>query len=93
MAAHGNTIMSGHTQDKVTKAKVTIETFYSNLMNQQVEREERLSILERTMKDDDLPIDEVKFLMLLFSGIFQFFCFRFRETVEESNTPSKKQNF
>lgn len=59
MAAHDNAVLSGHTLDKVTKAKVTIETFYSNLLNQQVEREERLSNLEKTMNHEDLPVDEV----------------------------------
>ncbi|XP_077966799.1 serine/threonine-protein kinase 38-like [Styela clava] len=58
MAAPGNTAMSGHTLDKVTKAKVTIETFYSNLMNQQLEREERMSLLEKTMNNEELPTDE-----------------------------------
>lgn len=60
MAAPENVVLSGHTLDKVTKAKVTIETFYSNLMSQQVEREERLTNLEKTMSNEELPVDEVK---------------------------------
>lgn len=59
MAAPRGSVLSGHTLDKVTKAKVTIETFYSNLMNQQCEREERLTILEKSMDQEELPSEEV----------------------------------
>jgi len=33
--------ISGHTIDKVTKAKVQLENFYSNLISQNKEREQR----------------------------------------------------
>lgn len=32
---------SGHTLDKATKAKVTLENYYSNLISQHVERKQR----------------------------------------------------
>lgn len=33
--------ISSHTLDKVTKAKVTLENYYSNLISQHIERENR----------------------------------------------------
>ena len=42
MATVGEQIhISSHTVDKVTKAKVTLETYYSNLIAQHEEREHR----------------------------------------------------
>jgi hypothetical protein len=44
MTATENTIrFSGHTLDKATKAKVTLENYYSNLIAQHVERKQRYS--------------------------------------------------
>lgn len=34
-------IVSNHTRDKATKAKVTLENYYSNLVSQHEERENR----------------------------------------------------
>lgn len=51
--------VSGHTLDKVTKAKVTLENYYSNLISQNGERESRYRILERSMDDEGLS-DEQK---------------------------------
>ena len=43
MATVGENIqISPHTMDKVTKAKVTLENYYSNLIAQNEERENRL---------------------------------------------------
>lgn len=36
--------LSGHTLDKATKAKVTLENYYSNLIAQHIERKQRYSI-------------------------------------------------
>lgn len=42
MTATENTIhFSDHTKDKATKAKVTLENYYSNLVAQHVERKQR----------------------------------------------------
>lgn len=42
MATVGESIqISNHTIDKVTKAKVTLENYYSNLVSQNDERESR----------------------------------------------------
>ena len=42
MAAVGETIqVSNHTVDKVAKAKLTLENYYSNLVTQHEERENR----------------------------------------------------
>lgn len=43
MTATENTIrFSVHTLDKATKAKVTLENYYTNLITQHVERKQRL---------------------------------------------------
>lgn len=36
--------LSGHTLDKATKAKVTLENYYSNLIAQHIERKQRYDI-------------------------------------------------
>lgn len=36
-------IISNHTKDKATKAKITLENYYSNLVAQHEERENRYS--------------------------------------------------
>ncbi|KAL5291190.1 STK38 family protein [Megaselia abdita] len=45
---------SDHTLDKATKAKVTLENYYSNLVTQYGERQQRLAKLEAQLKDDGL---------------------------------------
>lgn len=45
---------SDHTLDKATKAKVTLENYYSNLINQHGERQQRLAKLEASLQDDSL---------------------------------------
>ena len=37
---------SGHTLDKATKAKLTLENYYNNLISQQRERRERMRRME-----------------------------------------------
>jgi len=44
---------SGHTLDKATKAKVTLENYYSNLISQHRERKHRLQRLEDSLREDD----------------------------------------
>lgn len=45
MTATQDTIrFSGHTLDKATKAKVTLENYYSNLIAQHIERKQRYLI-------------------------------------------------
>lgn len=51
--------LSSHTMEKVKKAKVTIETFYSNLVNQHIEREGRMQALERSMNHEGVPEEQV----------------------------------
>ena len=51
--------LSSHTLEKVKKAKVTIETFYSNLVNQHIEREGRMQALERTMNQEGVSEEQV----------------------------------
>ncbi|CAK8679342.1 unnamed protein product [Clavelina lepadiformis] len=50
--------LSTHTLEKVKKAKVTIETFYSNLVNQHLEREDRMKALEKTLKQEGVTDDQ-----------------------------------
>lgn len=45
---------SDHTLDKATKAKVTLENYYSNLIAQHGERKQRLAKLEASLKDETL---------------------------------------
>lgn len=55
MSTADNTIrFSGHTLDKATKAKVTLENYYSNMIAQHVERKQRLAKLEESLKDEAL---------------------------------------
>ncbi|XP_078667370.1 serine/threonine-protein kinase 38-like isoform X2 [Branchiostoma floridae x Branchiostoma belcheri] len=50
--------ISTHTQDKVTRAKVTLENFYHNLGIQHEERESRQQKLEKTMVEEGLTSEE-----------------------------------
>lgn len=52
--------LSSHTLDKATKAKVTLENYYTNLLAQHVEREKRLARLEESVKDLPTPQKEEK---------------------------------
>ncbi|XP_055373284.1 serine/threonine-protein kinase tricornered [Condylostylus longicornis] len=55
MTTAENTIrFSDHTLDKATKAKVTLENYYSNLVAQYGERKQRLAKLEAQLKDETL---------------------------------------
>merc|ERR1719308_738882 len=45
---------SNHTLDKATKAKLTLENYYSNLITQHRERQERLRRLEESLSDKGL---------------------------------------
>ncbi|XP_044766975.1 serine/threonine-protein kinase tricornered isoform X3 [Coccinella septempunctata] len=59
MTATENTIrFSVHTLDKATKAKVTLENYYTNLIAQHLERKQRLAKLEETLKDENLSEDQ-----------------------------------
>lgn len=49
------------TQEKVHKAKLSIENFYANLVNQYEEREERYRRLEEMMNAEGLSDQEVKY--------------------------------
>ena len=42
---------SGHTLDKATKTKLTLENYYNNLISQQRERRERLRRMEESFKE------------------------------------------
>ncbi|XP_021352926.1 serine/threonine-protein kinase tricorner-like isoform X1 [Mizuhopecten yessoensis] len=52
-------VVSNHTKDKATKAKVTLENYYSNLLSQNEERENRYRLLEQSMEKEGLS-DEQK---------------------------------
>ena len=45
---------SGHTLDKAVKAKVTLENYYSNLVNQNQERRLRLQRLEESLRNENI---------------------------------------
>lgn len=49
---------SGHTLDKATKAKLTLENYYSNLISLNRERKDRWQRLEESLKDDSIPEDQ-----------------------------------
>ena len=53
-----NINFSGHTLDKATKAKLTLENYYSNLVSQHKERRQRWERLEETLKDQAIPEDQ-----------------------------------
>ena len=46
---------SCHTLDKATKAKVTLESYYCNLITQHKERRQRLQRLEESLQENGLP--------------------------------------
>merc|ERR1712141_733003 len=52
VAASDSLRFSSHTWDKATKAKVTLENYYSNLISQHLERKQRLQRLEESLKDE-----------------------------------------
>ncbi|KAK6973349.1 serine/threonine-protein kinase 38-like protein [Biomphalaria glabrata] len=63
MATVGETVpISTHTIDKVTKAKVTLENYYTNLVSQNDERESRSRRLEKTMDEEGLSEEQIRFL-------------------------------
>ena len=49
---------SCHTLDKATKAKLTLENYYSNLVSQHRERRQRWERLEETLKDEAIPEEQ-----------------------------------
>jgi len=49
---------SCHTLDKATKAKLTLENYYSNLIALNRERRERWQRLEDSLKDESIPEDQ-----------------------------------
>uniref|UniRef100_W5KNP3 non-specific serine/threonine protein kinase n=1 Tax=Astyanax mexicanus TaxID=7994 RepID=W5KNP3_ASTMX len=51
-------LLSNHTKERVTMAKVTLENFYSNLITQHEEREMRQQKLEKVMEEEGLPDEE-----------------------------------
>ncbi|KAG0728514.1 Serine/threonine-protein kinase tricorner [Chionoecetes opilio] len=57
-ATEGQIRFSGHTLDKATKAKVTLENYYSNLIAQHLERKQRQDKLEESMKEEGLSEDQ-----------------------------------
>ncbi|KAK3794200.1 hypothetical protein RRG08_049600 [Elysia crispata] len=65
MATVGENIqISTHTIDKVTKAKVTLENYYTNLVSQNDEREGRYRLLERSMDEEGLTDEQVCLVIL-----------------------------
>ncbi|XP_063400664.1 serine/threonine-protein kinase 38-like isoform X2 [Mytilus trossulus] len=51
-------VVSNHTKDKATKAKVTLENYYSNLIESYQDREKRYRILEHSMDKDGLTEEQ-----------------------------------
>ncbi|ELU05124.1 hypothetical protein CAPTEDRAFT_164045 [Capitella teleta] len=61
MATVGETVqVSSHTVDKVTRAKISLENFYTNLVSQNDEREGRFRTLEQAMEEDGLNDEQKK---------------------------------
>lgn len=59
MATVGEQVqVSSHTVDKVNRAKLTLENYYSNLIAQHEERENRFKKLEKTMQDEGLSEEQ-----------------------------------
>lgn len=54
MAVENSLRFSDHTLDKATKAKVTLENYYTNLLSQHGERKQRLAKLEAALQDNSL---------------------------------------
>lgn len=61
-AAVGETVpvISSHTAEKVTRAKMTLENYYLNLVAQHEERENRYKQLEKTMEEERLTDEQKK---------------------------------
>lgn len=51
-------VLSTHTLDKATKAKVVLENYYANLITQHIERRTRLEKLEEQMRDEGLTEEQ-----------------------------------
>ena len=51
---------SGHTLDKATKAKLTLENYYSNLVSQHKDRKQRWQRLEETLNSEESLSEEQK---------------------------------
>lgn len=49
---------SCHTLDKATKAKMTLENYYSNLISQHQERRQRLRRLEESLRDEAISEEQ-----------------------------------
>ena len=54
------TRFSGHTLDKATKAKLTLENYYANLVSQHKDRKQRWQRLEETLNSEDSMTEEQK---------------------------------
>ena len=51
---------SGHTLDKATKAKLTLENYYSNLVSQHKDRKQRWQRLEENLNSEDGMTEDQK---------------------------------
>lgn len=51
---------SGHTLDKATKAKLTLENYYANLVSQHKDRKQRWHRLEETLNSEESMTEEQK---------------------------------
>lgn len=60
---------SDHTLDKATKAKVTLENYYTNLISQHGERKQRLAKLEAALQDNSLTESQKQVIKYLKSAI------------------------
>ena len=56
---------SSHTLDKATKAKLTLENYYSNLISQHRERQERLRRLEESLSDKVMIVIIMMMMMIM----------------------------
>jgi serine/threonine kinase 38 len=60
MAAVGENVpVSSHTAEKATRAKMTLENYYLNLVAQHEERDHRYKQLEKTMEEEGLSEEQV----------------------------------
>jgi len=95
-----DTSLSSHTLEKVKKAKVTIETFYSNLVNQHIERENRIQALEKSMTQEGVSDEQVSInyqTCLVFSIYLFYGCHKFKVVAKKTGSghfcPDTKYNY
>ena len=65
MASNSDMKISGHTADKVQKAKLSIENYYENLNSQHAERLLRYKKLETSLEKENVSDDQRRQRMMV----------------------------